>query len=85
MIQIIGVVASIVLPLWNIPLIVRVVQRRSSADISRWWSTGVWVCLAVLVPSGLTSSDIVWKIFSLSNFAIFSLVAAVVWRYRNGE
>jgi uncharacterized protein with PQ loop repeat len=36
----IGLVASIMMPLWNIPLIVKIVRRRSSSDISMSWLLG---------------------------------------------
>ncbi len=81
MIKTIGLFASVILPLWNIPLILRVIKRRSSADISLWWANGVWICLVLLLPSGITSEDIVWKTFTIANFILFSAVIAVVWAY----
>ena len=36
----IGVVAAAVLPLFNIPLIIRIVKRKSSEDISLSWAVG---------------------------------------------
>jgi len=72
MIDKIALVASIVLPLWNIPLILRIIKRRSSNDISVYWAVGVWVCLLVMLPSGVRSDFIVWKVFTVFNFILFS-------------
>ena len=79
-----GLIAAIVLPLWNIPLIVRIVRRRSSADISLWWALGVWVCLLFMAPSGFTSADPVWRTFNIVNLVMFSCVAAVTLKFRKG-
>jgi len=75
MIQKIALIAAIILPLWNIPLIARIIKRRSSKDISLYWVIGVWVCFVLMLPSGIKSSDIVWKVFNIVNFFFFSLVA----------
>ena len=81
-IQHIGLVASIVMPLFNIPLIVKIIKRRSSADISMSWVMGVWVCALLMAPSGFTSSDIVWRCFNMVNLVLFTGVVIAVWRYR---
>lgn len=81
-IQTIGVIAGVVLPLWNIPLIVRIIKRRSSQDISLWWAMGVWVCIILMAPSGFTSVDIVWRTFNYMNVFFFTLVAVCVLVYR---
>jgi uncharacterized protein with PQ loop repeat len=70
----ISLLAAIILPLWNIPLIVRIIRRRSSKDISLYWAIGVWVCLLVMFPSGIKSPDIVYKAFTFVNFFFFSCV-----------
>ncbi len=80
--QKIGLVAAIVLPLWNIPLIARVIKRKSSEDISLYWVLGVWICFLLMAPSGLTSSDIVWRAFNISNLILFSCVLITVLFYR---
>ncbi|MBI4115511.1 MAG: hypothetical protein HY447_02940 [Candidatus Omnitrophica bacterium] len=82
MIQKIALIASILLPLWNIPLVVRIIQRKSSKDISLLWTLGVWVCLILMLPSGVVSKDLVWKVFCIVNFSFFSLVVAAVLIYR---
>ena len=81
----IGLVAAIVLPLWNIPLIARIVKRKSSRDISLWWVLGVWSCLLLMAPSGFASSDVVWRTFNVTNLFLFTAVAAVVLVYRKGK
>jgi len=81
-IQTIGVIAGIVLPLWNIPLIARINPRTSSQDISLWWVMGVWVCIVLMAPSGFTSTDIVWRTFNYMNVLFFTLVMVCVLAYR---
>jgi hypothetical protein len=78
----IGLISSVVMPLFNIPLIVRIVQRRSSADISMSWAMGVWVCCLLMAPSGFTSQDIIWRTFNIVNLVLFTGVVIAVWRYR---
>lgn len=82
MIETIGMIAAIILPLWNIPLILRIERRRSSDDISILWAVGVFVCLLLMLPSGLTSADRVFKAFSIVNIVLFGAVVVQVIRYR---
>jgi len=79
----IGLVAALILPLWNIPLIVRIHKRKTSRDISLYWALGVWTCLVLMAPSGFTSPDIVWKVFNIINFFFFTLVMIFVVVYRD--
>ena len=81
----IALLASIILPLWNIPLIVRIVKRKSSRDISLYWAVGVWTCFALMAPAGFTSEDLVWKTFNIVNFVFFTLVFIFVLVYRRGD
>ena len=81
MIQQIALVAAIVLPLCNIPLIVRIIKRRSSEDVSMYWAFGVWICLILMLPSGLVSRDLVWRVFSIANLAMFTAVVIVILAY----
>ena len=78
----IALIAAVVLPLWNIPLIVRVVRRKSSEDISLYWALGVWTCLVLMTPEGFTSIDPVWRVFNIANLTLFSAVVVVVLLYR---
>ena len=80
-----GVIAAVVLPFWNIPLIVRIQRRRSSRDISLLWTLGVLACLVLMLPAGLRSPDRVFRAFTVTNAALFSVVAAQVLRYRKGS
>jgi uncharacterized protein with PQ loop repeat len=78
----IGLAAAIIMPLWNIPLIVKIVRRKSSADISISWAMGVWICALLMAPSGFASKDIVWRCFNIVNLVLFTGVVIAVWRYR---
>jgi len=78
----VGLVAAIALPLWNIPLIARIIQRRSSRDISLWWVLGVWGCIILMAPSGFRSADVVWRTFNIVNCFLFTAVVIVTLKYR---
>jgi hypothetical protein len=77
-----GQIAAIAMPLFNIPLIVKIVRRRSSADISMSWLMGVWGCAILMAPAGCMSKDIVFRIFNIVNLVLFTGVVIAVWRYR---
>ena len=81
----IGLVTAIILPLWNIPLIAKIVKRRSSGDISLAWVVGVWVCVVLMAPSGFQSKDMVWRVFNVMNFILFTAVFVVVLKYRKAK
>src|SRR3989338_4953771 len=83
-IHVMGMVAAVVLPLWNIPLILKIIKRRSSRDISLSWALGVWVCILIMAPSGLTSTDQVWRTFNVVNLILFTGVVIVTLKYRKG-
>ena len=78
----IGLVAGIIMPLFNIPLIVRIIRRRSSIDISMSWVMGVWVCALLMAPSGFVSKDIVFRSFNIVNLVLFTGVVIAVLKYR---
>ena len=82
MIQTLGMIAAIALPLWNIPLILNIERRRSSKDISLWWAWGIWGCLALMVPASLASSDQVFRVFGVVNVVCFTAVVIQTLRYR---
>ncbi|MFH1691316.1 MAG: hypothetical protein ABIC68_01910 [Candidatus Omnitrophota bacterium] len=84
MIETVGLVAAIVLPLWNLPLIHKIRKRRSSMDISLHWAVGVWTCLILMFPSAILSKDVVFKTFSFMNIVLFSIVMVDVVRFRKG-
>lgn len=85
MIKTIALIAAIVLPLFNIPLIARMIKRRSSKDISMHWALGVWICFLLMLPESLRSPDIVWRSFSIMNIVLFTFVLTAVLVYRKGE
>jgi len=85
MIKTIAFIAAIVLPLFNIPLIVRVIKRRSSRDLSIHWALGVWICFLLMAPESLRSPDIVWRAFSIMNIILFTCVLIAVLAYRKGK
>lgn len=78
----IALIAAIVLPLWNIPLIIRIIKRKSSDDISMHWALGVWICFLLMAPAAFRSPDIVWRAFNIMNLIFFTTVVIVVLVYR---
>ncbi|MDZ4243345.1 MAG: hypothetical protein U1D99_11005 [Candidatus Omnitrophota bacterium] len=80
----IGFVAAVVLPLWNIPLVWRIVKRRSSQDISLAWAVGVWICIILMFPAGLKSPDATWRVFNIMNTVLFTTVVLATLRFRKG-
>lgn len=81
-IQFLGLVSSVVLPLFNIPLIIRMIQRRSSADLSLFWAFGVFLCLIALLPSAWQSGSLVFRVFTIANIVLFSGVVLTVVYFR---
>jgi len=81
----IAFIAAIILPLWNIPLIARVIKRKSSKDISTYWALGVWICFLLMAPEAVTSPDPVWRVFNIMNLILFTAVVSVVLAYRKGK
>ena len=82
--QIVGLVGAVMLPFWNIPLMIRIQQRRSAADMSLLWTFGVWICLLAMLPSGLVSPDPIFRAFSVANIVFFTGVVVQVLRFRRG-
>ena len=78
----IGTLSAIALPLFNIPLIVRLLRRKSSEDFSLSWAIGVWVCIILMTPQALRSTDFAFKAYGIVNILFFSVVAFLVVRYR---
>lgn len=79
--QRLALIAAVVLPFFNIPLILRIIKRRSSQDVSLWWLFGVWICMLLMAPAAFVSSDFVWKIFSIINTLFFTGVVVTVLTY----
>jgi uncharacterized protein with PQ loop repeat len=72
MIQTLGMVSGIIMPFFNIPLIVRIVRRRSSEDISLVWVVGAWICVMGMLPQSLRSPDPVLLTFGIVNGLFFT-------------
>ena len=85
MTDMLGMMAAIAMPLWNIPLILRLQRRRSSQDVSLAWALGVWVCMWLMLPSGVTSPDRVFRMFTIVNMVLFSAVVVQVVRFRRAQ
>ncbi|MBP9853352.1 MAG: hypothetical protein KBD53_00625 [Candidatus Omnitrophica bacterium] len=79
-----GMIGAIILPFFSVPLIIKVVQRKSSEDISMLWAIGVFTCFVIMLPSALTSSDLIYKTYSLINIVLFSGVVYVTLKYKGG-
>lgn len=77
-----GLVASIALPLFNIPLMMRMYQRKSSADLSLIWVTGVFLCIVAMVPAAWGSPDIIFKVYQVINVTFFAGVTFLAFYYR---
>lgn len=77
----ISLIAGILLPFWNIPLVIRVIKRKSSQDISLWWAFGVWICLTLMLPHGLLTEEVVLRGFTIANFTLFSIAYLIILYY----
>lgn len=78
-------VAGAVLPLFDLSLIMHVVKRRSSEDISITWAVGLWLTSVAMAPTGLMSGDLASKAFNLVNVIMLTIVVWVVIKYRRGK
>lgn len=81
-IQKIGVISGIALPLFNIPLIIKLIQRKDSKDLSLTWALGVWVCIVLMTPQALRSADPAFRLYGIVNIIFFSIVVFFVLKYR---
>ena len=80
--KIAGMAASIIMPLFNFPLVYKIWKRKSSTDISLTWALGIWGSILLMLPASLLSSDPVFRVFGILNFILFSGVLFVVLKYR---
>ena len=78
----IGIVSGVALPLFNIPLIMRLMRRKRSEDFSLAWAVGVWVCIVLMTPQALRSNDTAFRAYGIVNIFFFSVVAFLVVKYR---
>ncbi len=79
----VGVVSGVALPLFNIPLILRLIKRKSSEDLSLSWAVGVWVCIVLMTPQALRSADLAFRAYGVVNIIFFSAVTYFVIKYRS--
>jgi len=80
-IKIVEVVSSVVLPLFNIPLILKIRKRGSSKDYFLTWTFGIFDCLLLIIPSVLLMPHIVFKVFGIINLVTFSTVILYILKY----
>ena len=75
--------AGILLPLFNIPLIMRIIKRKSADEISLVWVFGVWICIFLMSPAAFTSSDFAFRAFGWANVIFFTGVVGVTVKYHH--
>lgn len=78
----IGTLSAIALPFFNIPLILRLWQRKSSKEYSMTWTLGVWACIVLMTPQTMRSQDVAFRSFGLFNAIFFTVVAFLIVKYR---
>ncbi len=81
----IGLWAGIMLPLWDIPLIVRVIRRKSSSDISQVWAWGIWLSSVLMAPSAFVANNTIAIGFNIVNVITLTAVLIVVVKYHQGK
>ena len=82
--KIIGFWAGVVLPLWDIPLILHILKRKSSKDISVMWAVGLWGTSVMMAPSAFLAKDLLAMGFNAVNVIMLTAVVIVVIKYRKG-
>ncbi len=75
-------VAGSALPLFDISLIMYVIKRKSSKDISLMWAVGLWATSVAMAPAGIMSADIASRAFNIVNVVMLTFVVVVVYKYR---
>ena len=80
----IGFLAAVILPLWDIPLMVRIIKKKSSADISMGWIFGLWLSSVLMAPSAFIRQDHAAMGFNIVNVVMLTAVLIVVYKYRKG-
>ena len=66
------------------PLMVRVIKRKSSQDISLVWIFGLWISSVLMAPSAFISGDKLAVGFNTMNVVMLTGVMAVTIKYRKG-
>ena len=85
MFKTVGFWAAVILPLWDIPLMVHVIKRKSSEDISLGWAFGLWLSSVLMAPSSFLAGDRVAMGFNVVNVIVLTGVLIVVFKYRKGK
>lgn len=75
--------AGAVMPLFNIPLIMRIIQRKSSDDISLIWLFGIWACILLMSPAAFMSKELSFRLFGYTNLIFFTAVVVVTLKYHH--
>ncbi len=78
----IGTVSAVALPLFNIPLIIKLMQTKSSKNYSLSWALGVWVCILFMTPQAMRSQDVAFRSFGFINLFFFTIVTFLIVKYR---
>jgi uncharacterized protein with PQ loop repeat len=81
----IGLWAGIILPLWDIPLIVRIIQRKSSADISVIWMWGLWGSSVLMAPIAFVKHNTNAIAFNIVNVVTLTVLLIYVLKYHQPE
>ncbi|MBU9888275.1 MAG: hypothetical protein KTQ49_00205 [Candidatus Omnitrophica bacterium] len=79
----ISAIAGAILPLFNIPLVLRIIQRKSADDISLVWVFGVWACILLMSPAALLSPDVAFRLFGVTNLVFFTAVVLATVKYHH--
>lgn len=75
-------IGGIVLPLFNVPLILGIRKRKSSDGLSLTWALGVWTCIVLMTPQALRSDDLAFRVYGVVNIIFFSAVVFYILKYR---
>ena len=75
-------VAGSALPLFDISLIVYIMKRKSSKDISIIWAVGLWATSVAMAPAGIMSPHWASKAFNTVNVAMLTVLMGAVIKYR---
>lgn len=81
----IGLWAGIALPLWDIPLIVRIIKRKSAQDISLVWMWGLWASSVLMAPSAFVVGNKIAIAFNIVNVITLTFVLVIVLKYHRGH
>ena len=81
----VGFWAAVMLPLFDIPLIVHIIKRKSSADISILWAVGLWSSSVLMAPSAFLHGDKVAIGFNIVNVVMLTCVLIAVLVYRKSK